>query len=340
MPIIVRCPICSSTEVTSLYSVDSVQAAQHVVGRDVDPQRLQQLKLHIESLWHDYTCAFISCDNCSFGFAQPYIAADKRFYELVYNDSVYPRWKWEYQMTLGVLRDLSMCDSPSELNLLEVGAGDGAFVEKIISDRIRKEHVLCSEYSDYGKSKIDSLGITCIQEDIRSPSFEKYIHHFDIVCLFQVLEHLNDLDTFFERLTRLTKSQAHMFIAVPNTKHREFFDRHGFLEDIPPTHIGRWSILSLSIMAKRYDWKLVGYKTEPQSYASKATKFIFFKYESFRHTAWINRIRHRSIRKMAKLILMSWCMLTSLPSLFALRSPALGVSQWFHLQKDGFEYDR
>jgi SAM-dependent methyltransferase len=201
--------------------------------------------------------------------------------------------------------------------------------------KIPKEHVLCTEYSDYGRSEISGLGITCLQEDIRESGFAEHAHRFDVVCMFQVLEHLDDLDTLFERLTWLTKEQAHLFITVPNAKHREFFERHGFLEDIPPTHIGRWSPLSLSIIAKRHGWTLAGHKTEPQSYAAKAAKFVLFKFDRSGHPDWMDQIRLRSIRRLAKLMPLGWCALTSLSALFALRSPELGLSQWFHLRKTG-----
>lgn len=317
-----------------LYEVDSSQAARHVLGRDANEQRFQQLKVYIETLWHDDRCRFVQCRKCSFCFASPYVAADKRLYELVYdNAAVYHGWKWEYQVTLEALFGMTSCRRLTGFRLLEMGAGDGAFVKSICPRLVPKNDVLCTEYSYYGRNEIARYGIACLSSDVWDMDAAEYAGSFDVVCMFQVLEHLDHLDAFFECLTTLTKRQAHLFIAVPNAKHREFYDRHGFIEDIPPTHIGRWNKRSLEVIAGRHGWRITHHEIEPQSLTSKVSKFARVCLGKSNLMRQAQQIRVRVLRKAAKAAVLGGVMLRALPAIYQLTSPEMGLSQWVHLEK-------
>ena len=211
------CPICYSSNAHILWSASSEQSAQHFKLKEVDRQRFLELASHIESLWRQHTCEVVCCDNCGFCYSNPYIAGDERFYTLASGGSGYPAWKWEYQLTYEVLEK-----SSDGFNLLEIGAGDGAFVRRIAPALTPKQNVVCTEFSDYGRNQIRTYGIACFSEDIRvcdSPELNEY---FDVVCMFQVLEHTDHLDSLFQRLNWLTRRKANLFIAVPNPKWIKF----------------------------------------------------------------------------------------------------------------------
>lgn len=329
----ISCPVCHCTEVHILYSVTSEEAVYHVL-KDTDAQHFLQLKSHIETLWQRQTCDVVRCASCLFCFAHPYVAADERFYELVYSRSFYADWKWEYQVTYEILYDMVIRSNQKNLKLLEIGAGDGAFVKKVSPELIPKENVLCTEYSDYGRSEINRYGITCLSKDIREMNAIEYKGNFDVICMFQVLEHMNGIDALFEHLNWLTRKQATLFIAVPNPQQREFYDMNGILEDIPPAHIGRWNRRCFDVIAKRHSWLVIKHETERQSFVSKAIRFVLFRYEyNYTLVKQIRRIRVRPIRRLLKAMWLSLCVLASLPAINALGSSKLGVSQWVHLRK-------
>ncbi len=54
--------------------------------------------------------------------------------------------------------------------LMEIGAGDSAFVRRIAEDLLPKESILCTEFSDYGRKQIEKFGVICLSEDVRDLS--------------------------------------------------------------------------------------------------------------------------------------------------------------------------
>jgi len=84
----------------------------------------------------------MQCSQCGFCFSYPYVAGDERFYSLAYVRSGYPKWKWEFQITYDLLRR----NLRSNCKLIEIGAGDGAFISKIAKDVLPKANIFCTEF--------------------------------------------------------------------------------------------------------------------------------------------------------------------------------------------------
>ena len=145
----IKCPVCCANEAHLLWSVSSKQAAQHFILKEKQSERFLKLVSHIESLWGQDICEVVQCNNCGFCYSNPYVAGDKQFYTLAYERSPggYPTWKWEYQITYETLK---MFLKP-EATLLEIGAGDGAFVKRISNELLPKENIICTDFSEYGE---------------------------------------------------------------------------------------------------------------------------------------------------------------------------------------------
>jgi SAM-dependent methyltransferase len=258
----VSCPICFSNRSNLLYSVESGQAAQHFVLKEVNEKRFSDLKSYIEMLWQGGACDVVRCSNCGFCFAVPYIAGDARFYSLAYDRADYPSWKWEYQLTYETLQAMAQRREQKSIMLLEIGAGNGAFIKRVAPALTPKECVLCTEYSDYGKAEISRYGITCLSEDIRSMRTEELESQFDAICMFQVLEHMDGLDDLFGQLTMLARANGSLFVAVPNGRRIEFNELNGALLDMPPNHIGRWNKKCFEVMARRHGWAVIRHQVD------------------------------------------------------------------------------
>jgi SAM-dependent methyltransferase len=331
-PIQASCPVCHGTEARILYSVSGEEAALHVLGYVADERRFSELVSCVETLWRgDHTCDFVRCVNCSFCFASPCVPGDSRFYTLAYDQpGRYAAWKWDYQVTYETLQKLV---AKRDFRLLEIGAGNGTFVQKIAPALIPKENVLCIEYSECGVREINNYGIECLSHDILQLDRVQYRERFDVVCMFQVLEHMSDPDALFECLTHSTGKRAHLFIAVPNAKQREFFDLQGIREDIPPTHIGRWNKRCFETMAARYGWVVIRHEIEPSTLMTKVIRLVSYRFVRSTLADRINRMSTRSLRRLLKATVLGSYILGSLPTINALRSRELGISQWVHLMK-------
>ncbi|MBF2048580.1 MAG: class I SAM-dependent methyltransferase [Elainella sp. C42_A2020_010] len=331
-PVEANCPICYSRNAQLLWSVDSEQAARHYVSKEAEPQRFKKLADHISNLWQQKTCNVVRCDDCGFCYSYPYTAGDDKFYDLAYERSGYPTWKWEHQLTYDALKD------KRNFTLLEIGAGDGAFIRRITPELTSQTNVLCTEYSNYGRGQIQQLGLNCLAVDIRSKQFEPFKEHFDVICMFQVLEHMDRLDDLFQRLNYLTRKQASLFISVPNPKCIEFSELNGGLLDMPPNHIGRWNREGFEKLGERWGWFVENHAIEENTFASKAE--LFLKYRFWREGQHpgtpanrISRIKNHNLSKLMTIGCIGLYTVSDLPKLSRLRAVDLGFSQWVHLKR-------
>ena len=332
-PVERSCPVCYSKDAHILWIVDSNQAAQHFVIKEIDAKRFQELASHIEKLWRQKTCEVVQCNNCKFCYSNPFISGDERFYTLAYNRSGYPKWKWEFQVSYEVLTKRLKAHHM----LLEIGAGNGAFVKKISPSLIPKENVLCTEYSEYGRRQIQHYGIECLSEDVRNIKKEYLGNHFNIVCMFHVLEHMDQLDILFEKLNWLTKAGGSIFMAVPNPKRIQFNELNGALLDMPPNHIGRWNRKCFEEIARKSGFYIEDYKIEKSSFIPMAKTFLIhrFKKECQHGATFANRIlniKNHYIRRASQVL---GLVFSSMRALAALRriNPDMGMSHWVHLIK-------
>ena len=332
------CPVCSHGEGTLLYSIDCAQAAQHFVLRERDPVRHARLRDHIHELWNGDRCDLVRCAGCGFGYSWPFVGGDKTFYDLAYSHSAghYPDSRWEYRVTLDVIETLVRERTlPAGFRALEIGAGDGAFVRRIAPALTAKENVLCTEFSDYGRDQIRGHGIECVSTDIRQLDPPAPFH---IICLFQVVEHLDRLDALFRHLARFGASDAHLFIAVPNQRRVEFNERHGALRDLPPNHIGRWNRRGFEVIGRNTGWSLRRHEVERGEPVARLKEFVYYRHLQARQRSgsianlaarWGQGRSGRAL-EMAFALGASLGFLRLLP---AAASPDLGGSQWVHLQK-------
>jgi SAM-dependent methyltransferase len=328
------CPVCCTEEADLLWRVSSNQAAQHFVLYEKNPERFAELVLHIDKLWGQSTCKVMQCAQCRFCFSYPYVAGDEHFYSLAYVRSGYPKWKWEFQVTYDVLRR----NLHSSGKLIEIGAGDGAFISKIAKEVLAKENIFCTEFSEYGRHQIESLGIKCVPKDIRELSGQEYEKCADVICLFQVLEHMDGLDVLFEKLNWLLKPGGSIFIAVPNQNMIEFNELNGALLDMPPNHIGRWNRRCFEIIGNKHKLTLVNYQVENSDLALMARQFINYRFlrNCQNGESLSNKLRmigiNSYIDKTAQALGVAVNAVMAAPALLSLIKDKsnLGNSQWVH----------
>jgi 2-polyprenyl-3-methyl-5-hydroxy-6-metoxy-1,4-benzoquinol methylase len=114
--------------------------------------------------------------------------------------------------------------------VLEVGAGAGQFLTHIKSD-VKTAHAieLDKECCTFLKNK---MGIEADSEFLENSRFAN--EQYDVVCAFQVMEHVEDPIVFLKSLKKVTRPNGEIFIEVPNLRdallsvwdvqsHRKFF---------------------------------------------------------------------------------------------------------------------
>lgn len=270
-----NCPICNSREATQMWAASCEQQASHFLSPLKDSDKYQELKNYIKFLQGTPYISINKCSICQFTYSYPYIAGDKKFYDLIFATSNnYPRERWEFSESISIIYN----ERIKNPKILEIGAGDGAFLKQILNKKITTQsYITAIEYSILGKSKIEEeLGIKCFPIDIRSAENKLPFKKYDFICLFQVLEHLDDIHNLMNKLKLLLTKNGKILIAVPNEKIIEFNELNGALLDMPPNHVGRWSKISFKKFCEINNMTLVKHSVEP--FSIKNAIFMIFSY--------------------------------------------------------------
>lgn len=328
-----QCPICSNTSALIIQIFNSKDIAKHLKIFEND-QKCDLITAHVEKLWNSKICYFVRCERCSFDYASPNIPGDSKFYNLIYDHGFnYPNWKWEFEISYNIIEEIGRNKENNNLKLLEIGAGNGNFLKKVATNLVNKENILSTEFSSFGKKEITNFGIQCLSIDISEISTSEYKNFFDFVCLFQVLEHISNLNDFFNCITLLTKKNANILISVPNDIQRLHFINLGLHDDVPPIHVGRWNKMSFKVLAQKHGLEVVNHKIEPSRYIENVSKYIFYKYKGGRYLNPVYKIKNKIFRNLALSLFIIPLILFNINIIINLYKRDFGVSQFVHLRK-------
>jgi len=160
----------------------------------------------------------------------------------------------------------------------------------------------------------------------------------DVICLFQVLEHMDGLDVLFEKFNWLLKPGGSIFIAVPNQNMIEFNELNGALLDMPPNHIGRWNRKCFEIIGNKHNLTIKDYQLEIGDLAPMARQFINYRFlrNCQNSESLSNKLRKIEINsyidRTAQALGVAVNAVMAAPALLALikDKSSLGNSQWVH----------
>lgn len=320
------CPVCSHSENRLLYKVSSQEAANHfLITQGVDPNMGDTVTKKINDLWNKDTAAVVLCNNCGFGFADPFVAGDQEFYNLLPHASAEgpENWKWEFDKAYSKIDEISA--NHPDLTLLEIGASTGDFVKRI-AGIIPKQNIFCLEHSEIGVDSIKKANIEAHSWDFRDLKNQKeFSKRFDVVCLFEVLEHLDHIDDTFRTIDIVTKPGGHLFIGVPNEKKIMFNELNDGLLDMPPNHICRYNKKSFEILSEKYGWTVKEISIEPYTVLEVMKTVMYYRsLKSLQFPALKESVLHR-VREYFKIKYMALQAI--------LRHRKLGETRWVHLRK-------
>lgn len=195
------------------------------------------------------------CKDTKYRFFYPFnIAGDDLFYEeLQQFDWYYMPWKWEHAR---VAEELNR----PNLKVLEIGSAKGAFLEKIRDDK----GAVCSgiEINTKAAEAARQKGLD-ISTEYLSEYAAKHTEEFDLVCFFQVLEHVYDIHGFVSDAVKCLKPGGKLAIGVPNNSSFIKLDETYQSLNMPPHHMGLWDETSLRNIAPLFGLKVDKVLLEP-----------------------------------------------------------------------------
>ncbi len=189
LEIVRSCPLCEGTNLQHKFEV------QHVIGDPLDSWAEGQ----------GFSLApVVSCQDCGFlfkslrppqgYFAEHYACLDESYVERVAEEL--PGFREDYSVARNIVRRAF----PKGGSVLDVGCASGFFLESLGGNWER--HGL--ELFEAAAKRARARGVVSVRKcDIVSAKFAS--ESFDVVCSFDVVEHMGDPMSFFREVRRVLK---------------------------------------------------------------------------------------------------------------------------------------
>jgi len=240
-----KCPLCSTKEnlIAKRTSLSDLRA-NWLKSFGFDPFPNDYSDGHVDKK---------KCAVCHLEFFDPPLYGDADFYARISKNSwYYEQNKWEFDIAADIVSRLKPKD------LLEIGCGNGFFLEKISSLDMNVEGV------DINKDAVASCKARGLK--VEAANVFDITKSYDMVVLFQVLEHMESAKELFEYLaSKLVRPGGYLIIAVP--------DPDGYLKemdinllDMPPHHNSSWGLETFKYLHTQFGFEFVEQKKETIRY--------------------------------------------------------------------------
>lgn len=227
------CPLCGEREArlvarTPYWWVwDQLEAAH---GRPIPPA-VQS------SLTPSPTADLVRCTGCALEYFTPHNPGGAEFYAELSRDEGYYDVveKWEFTQASRLLR-------PGDA-VLDVGCGDGVFLRSIEAAARRRVGLDANPWA-VEKLRRDGIEGHCATIEAFAP---EHRGAFDLVVMFQVIEHLSDVVPPVTAAATCVRPGGHLLISVPN---RDRFRLGHDPWDFPPHHLSRWGPAQMEALGR------------------------------------------------------------------------------------------
>ena len=197
---------------------------------------------------------YFKCSNTGLGWYEPKEAAgtSSLYQQLEKLDWYYMKKKWEFTMALNLINRQS--------KILEVGAGGGHFLRLAL----KKNHFVSGiELNQKRAANMLAFGYE-IKELTMNQLKEKTNERYDVICAFQVLEHVSNPLEFINDMICLLNPGGKIILSVPNAAVMKKIDPDN--EDLlnqPPHHMGHWDKDVFYALEKLLPFKVKSFHYEP-----------------------------------------------------------------------------
>lgn len=191
------------------------------------------------------------CMGTGYKFWRPdTIAGDELFYSHISHawENYYRTDRWEYSHVRKFLT--------GKERLLEIGCGKGYFLRSI---EARVQSAVGLEYNEEAiRYKVADADVLHMSVAEMAASGSK----FDVVCAFQVLEHVTDPRSFIEQALTCLSDGGTLILSTPNNDNVHFRSQQDIF-DGPPHHMGHFTLDVYERIAKAFGCAVL--KTVSQS---------------------------------------------------------------------------
>src|SRR5215211_6141922 len=189
--------------------------------------------------------SLFACSTCGLEFFSPHNQGDAAFYAFLTSAKAgyYTNRRWEYSVAEKLLHDGD--------SLLDIGCGDGAFLKQVAG---RVGRAVGVDQNPEGIRDLAEAGIEARCTDLAVFAAENAAG-FNVVCAFQLLEHLPRVNAFAEAARRCVAPGGLLLVSVPNNDRPRLNPLDPL--DCPPHHVSRWRPAQLREFARTFQFDLV-----------------------------------------------------------------------------------
>ena len=185
----------------------------------------------LEKPYKNLSVYLYRCGACELEFYPTSLCGTATLYQALGDFSYYylPA-RWEFEVAAEDLRKYR--------DILEIGCGTGEFLERLMRENPGRSTVGLERNPDAVRIAQEK-GLRVEVRDVEDFSFD-HGEAFDVVCAFQVLEHVATPDAFLKAAFDCLKPGGVCVLSVPN---RDGFTRYAVNDfgNMPPHHITRWN---------------------------------------------------------------------------------------------------
>ena len=212
------CPLCNGRDLS---------VEETIKIKDIVYLYKRKIKFDVSYLFNINSIELVKCHLCDFSFFDPFIPGDEKFYSFLQNDvNYYLDNKEEFLHAKKYIKEKD--------KVLDIGCGKGAFA-KIIDTK----YYTGLELSKNAQKIALENGISILRETVQDHAVENR-NKYDVVCSFQVFEHIKEVREFLESALNCLKEEGLLIISVPNNNSLIQFVTNGIF-NLPPHHFSRWS---------------------------------------------------------------------------------------------------
>lgn len=214
----------------------------------------------------DETLELRQCIGCGLEYYPNGKEGDDDFYEAFSKfGGYYLKDKFEYKWLLQKIREIK------PQSILEIGCGNGYFLDHL-KDSF---DVRATEHNPAAVRVLEEKGI----------QLDKDGNTYDLICSFQVMEHVKDLGDFLNWLMGKLNPGGYFFCAVPNpdsTFMQEVFQPI----DMPPHHMNHFHKETLYKLGELFNMEIMDYFAEPLRVDSGLLPVLKEREKIYAHGMW------------------------------------------------------
>ncbi len=228
------CILCKSTEIKEIEKLDTRILANLYKKR---------AKVDVSRFFKQEQISLCECANCGLLFYNPIILGDGKFYEdLQSYKGYYLEEKSDYTEACKYITEND--------DVLEVGCGAGFF-----TNFIKPKSYTGLEFNDKAIGIAQSKGLNVKKQSLEEHSLEN-TEKYDVVCFFQVLEHVGNPGEFLQSALKCLKKGGKLILAVPAED--SFISKQiNLYLNMPPHHASRWKDITLDKIAQLFNLKKI-----------------------------------------------------------------------------------